>query len=303
MTDPVTETISLPDGTDMVVHIWNPTVSHDAPDHSIKGIVVIYHGFLAHGLYPTVRYAAELLARTKNYIVLAPNQRGHGTNPVGVQHYLPSREIVLQDSIAVVQYAQNTFPQYTGKIFLMGSSMGGTIALNVAQKLRKDSSLLNDAGTISGVVLLAPMLQLSVSGPARTLLWLLSHIAPTWEIIPSSSTNSEQQYRDPIKRAECDNASMQTSNKIRIASASTCVELASTIQEEFHDIATPYLLLVADEDCVVNNQGDFNLLDQSPSSTDKTMKRYPALHGLLCEPSPLVDTIENDILEWIRARS
>jgi hypothetical protein len=57
------------------------------------------------------------------------------------------------------------------------------------------------------------------------------------------------------------------------------------------------------EDCVVNNEGDFKLYEQSPSTTDKTMKRYAALHGLLCEPSPLVDTIQNDILEWIRARS
>jgi alpha-beta hydrolase superfamily lysophospholipase len=301
MTEPVSETIQLKDGTDMVVHVWKPAATSTA-GQSIKGIVIIYHGFLAHGLYPTVRYAAELLARTNQYIVLAPDQRGHGTKPVGLQHYLPSREVVIEDSIAVVQHAQNTFPQCS-KIFLMGSSMGGTIALNVAQKLRKDATLLKDGCAISGVVLLAPMLQLSVGGPARTLLWMLSFIAPTWEIIPSSSTNSEKQYRDPIKRAECDNASMQSSNKIRIASASTCVELASTIQEEFHDITTPYLLLVADEDYVVNNQGDFNLFDQSPSSTDKTMKRYPALHGLLCEPSPLVDTIENDILEWIRARS
>ena len=300
MTEPVSETIQLKDGSDMVVHIWKPTTS--TAELSIKGIVIIYHGFLAHGLYPTVRYAAELLARTNQYIVLAPDQRGHGTKPVGLQHYLPSREIVIDDSVTVVQYAQNTFPQYS-KIFLMGSSMGGTIALNVAQKLRKESTLLKDGSTISGVILLAPMLQLSVGGPARTLLWMLSYIVPTWEIIPSSSTNSEKQYRDPIKRAECDNASMQSSKKIRIASASTCMELASIIQEEFYDISTPYLLLVADEDVVVNNQGDFNLFEQSPSNTDKTMKRYPALHGLLCEPSPLVDTIENDILEWIRARS
>ena len=300
MTKPVSEIIQLKDGTDMVVHVWKPTTS--TTEQSIKGIVIIYHGFLAHGLYPTVRYAAELLSRTNQYIVLAPNQRGHGTKPAGLQHYLPSREIVLEDSTTVVQYAQNKFPQCS-KIFLMGSSMGGTIALNVAQKLRKDTTLLKDGFAICGVVLLAPMLQLSVGGPARTLLWMLSFIVPTWEIIPSSSTNSEKQYRDPMKRAECDNASIQSSSKIRIASASTCVELASTIQEEFHDITTPYLLLVADEDCVVDNQGDFNLFDQSISNTDKTMKRYPALHGLLCEPSPLVDTIERDILEWISARS
>jgi acylglycerol lipase len=289
--------IHLNDNTDMFVHLWTPT------SKEVKGIVILYHGFLAHGLYPTVRYAAELLASTNQYIVMAPDLRGHGTSP-GLQHYLPNRQTIIDDGICVVQYAQTTFPN--SKIFLMGSSMGGTIALNVAQKLMNDSSLLLNGCTIAGVVLLAPMLQLSVSGPARTALWLLSYIVPTWQIIPSAASNAELQYRDPAKRKECEDDSPslgKNSNSIRIASAFTCVDLASAIQDEFCNIVTPYLLLVADEDCVVNNEGDFKLYEQSPSTTDKTMKRYAALHGLLCEPSPLVDTIQNDILEWIRARS
>jgi acylglycerol lipase len=287
-----TITVHGSDNTDIIVHTWRPT-------NDVKGVVVIFHGFLAHGLYPTVRYAAELLANTKEYIVMAPDLRGHGASQ-GLPHYLPNREIVIDDSIAVLGSAYTMFPN--SKIFLMGSSMGGTIALSVAQKLKKEKVPLNGCA-IAGIVLLAPMLQLSVGGPARTLLWMLSYVAPTWQIIPSSSTKAEMQYRDPQKRKECEDASTQSSSSIRIASASTCVQLASVIQDEFCDITTPYLLLVADEDCVVNNQGDFNLYEQSPSTTDKTMKRYPALHGLLCEPSPLVDTIQNDILEWIRNRS
>jgi hypothetical protein len=41
---------------------------------------------------------------------------------------------------------------------------------------------------------------------------------------------------------------------------------------------------------------------EKAASSDKTMKRYPALHGLLCEPSPLVDTIESEIIEWMESR-
>jgi alpha-beta hydrolase superfamily lysophospholipase len=132
---------------------------------------------------------------------------------------------------------------------------------------------------------------------------LLSYVVPTLQVIPSSATKAEMQYRDPQKRKECEDSSDQSTSSIRIASASTCVELASAIQDEFPHVTTPYLLLVADEDCVVDNEGDFKLFEQSPSTTDKTMKRYPALHGLLCEPSPLVDTIQNDILEWMGQRS
>jgi hypothetical protein len=28
----------------------------------------------------------------------------------------------------------------------------------------------------------------------------------------------------------------------------------------------------------------------------------PALHGLLCEPKPLVEEIEQDMVDWIQAR-
>jgi acylglycerol lipase len=292
---PTSSSIRLKDNTEMLVHLWQPLTVND-----VKGVVIVYHGFLAHGLYPTVRYAAELLANTNRYIVMAPDLRGHGTSQ-GLQYYLPNRETVIDDALLVVQSAQSMFPN--SKIFLMGSSMGGTIALSVAQKIVKENIPIMNGCTISGVILLAPMLQLSVSGPARTLLWLLSYVVPTLQVIPSSATKAEMQYRDPQKRKECEESSVQGTSSIRIASASTCVELASAMQDEFPHITTPYLLLVADDDCVVNNEGDFKLFEQSPSTIDKTMKRYPALHGLLCEPSPLVDTIQNDILEWISKRS
>jgi Serine aminopeptidase, S33 len=151
------------------------------------------------------------------------------------------------------------------------------------------------------------MLKLSVGAPARSLLWALSFVIPTWSIIPSSgSKNAELQYRDPVKRQECIDATVQNksqdeSDKICVASASTCVELASNVPV---DVTTPFLVLVADEDVVVNNQGSFDLFEKSPlKEPDKRMIRYPALHGLLCEPAPLVETIQADILNWMRSRT
>ena len=131
----------------------------------------------------------------------------------------------------------------------------------------KDDDDDDSSRIIAGVALLAPMLQLSVSAPARSLLWVLSHVLPEWQIIPSSSTNDEKQYRDPVKRKECkdDEYSVKSSGSIRIGSASTCVELASCIQEEFPNITTPFLVLVADDDVVVNNQGDLDLYEKSPA--------------------------------------
>jgi len=313
MTTPTSQTVRLND-FDFCLHSWKPAAS-SAGDATGKGLVVIFHGFLAHGLYPTVRYAAQLLS-SHNYTVVAPDLRGHGKSP-GLPGYLPSRDVLLEDGAAIVRHCCRTSSSQDGVLcFLVGSSMGGTIALSVAQKLASSSQHEQPTGDdkqpaikIAGVALLAPMLQLSVSAPARSLLWGLAHVLPTWQIIPSSSTDPAKQYRDERKRQECENDEHYTvqrgngSGKIRIGSASTCVELANAIRDDFGKVTTPFLLLVADEDVVVNNQGDFDLYEQAPATTDKTMKRYPALHGLLCEPSPLVDTIQRDLLDWIEARS
>lgn len=314
--------------TDLCLHVWGESAPNASDNASVAaaaaaGIVVIFHGFLAHGLYPTVRFAAEALSR-QNYIVVAADARGHGQS-AGLRGYLPSRETVAQDGVAVVQKVQELFNknEIKMKTFLVGSSMGGTIALSVALDLQNENKTKGGVN-IAGVALLAPMLRLSVSPPARTLLWALSFVAPTWSIIPSSnSSNAEKQYRDPVKRQECiddvyakanpENSdssttgrcstSSDTNNKtIRIASASTCVELAGQISDDFSRMTLPLLILLADEDVVVNNDGAVDLYTRAPS-VDKSLRRYPALHGLLCEPSPLVDTIQADLLEWIQARS
>jgi acylglycerol lipase len=261
---------------------------------------VIFHGFLAHGRYPTVRYAAEVCLRN-GFAVLSADWRGHGLSP-GDRGYLPDRETLVRDAKALVQYAQSLYPNLREKCFLLGSSMGGTIALSVvtdAEATAKTSPPI----PVAGVVLLSPMLQLNVSTPAQWALWTLSLLTPKWQVLPSSSTDAERQYRDPVKRYECETDEFSTPNNhtIRIGSAWTCVDLANTVQRRFESISISLLIMVADEDEIVNNQGSFDLFEKMPSK-DKTLKRYPALHGLLCEPSPLFEQIQNDMAEWIQTR-
>lgn len=87
------------------------------------------------------------------------------------------------------------------------------------------------------------------------------------------------------------------------ASASTLVELANvTVGEHFGDVTVPFLCMVAKEDVVVKNEGSYRLMKEA-ASTDKKLKEYDALHGLLCEPKPLIDEIHRDLLAWITERS
>jgi acylglycerol lipase len=282
--------------------------------------VIVFHGFLAHGRYPTVRYAAELLStKLPNATVVAADMPGHGTSS-GLRGYLPggAQYLINDFGAQVLATARKMYdPEKTRKIFLVGSSMGGTIALKVAQTQPR--------GTIDGVVLLAPMLKLSVSSLEEGALQCLAMVVPSWNLIPSSSTSSEKQYRDAAKRKECDTDTLAIGgSKIRVGSALTCVQLARTalsgpskdlqsMSSSMTTVATPeddpwtqrfpVWIASADEDVVVDKTGSLDLhkLIQDAGGSS-TLQVYPALHGLLCEPSPLFDTITSDLLTWFKEK-
>ncbi|CAB9517146.1 Monoglyceride lipase [Seminavis robusta] len=294
-TDPTSATASgiTIQGTKVHLHTWNGGAKE------AQGLVLIFHGFAAHGMYPTVKYAAELLSQS-NYVVVAPDLPGHGQSD-GLRGYIPSAQGLIDIGVEIANHVQKEHLEKTKskKLFFVGSSMGGTISLAVAQKIVTTSD-----AAVTGVVLLAPMLMLSVSTPERYLLSCLAVLpgVGTLAVIPSNSTDSATSYRDPEKRKECDDDAFSISGKMRVGSASSCVQMAAHVQAQFTNIQIPFLVLVGDEDVVVKNEGAVQLMEQAPAK-DKTMKRYPALHGLLCEPKPLVDQIQGDILQWMKEHS
>jgi acylglycerol lipase len=276
-------------GLECHVHLWNVSPEETIP----KALVVVFHGFLAHGNYPTVRYAAEFLA-TEEYAVVAVDFPGHGKSK-GQRGYLESAETMVQDGACMIDYATALYKEKSLKLFLMGSSMGGAIALSVAQQSKSKDQ-------VAGVLLLAPMLKLNVSSAEHFALKGLAFFVPTWQLIPSSATNSEKQYRDDEKRKECDDDKLTVSGAyLQPSSALACVDITHNIRSLFETIETPMLIMVADEDIVVKNEGSEELFSKSISS-DKIKNHYPSLHGLLCEPNPLFDEIKSDILNWIKER-
>lgn len=290
-------------GTKCFIHQWGAKNRSTADSSSPKALIVLYHGFLAHGAYPTVRYAAEFFAQA-GYAVVAIDFPGHGQSE-GMRGYLKSADDLVEDGIAMAQYAQSLYcgDKNNGDknlpLVLCGSSMGGAIALSVAHRL----SQIQEEDIMPPVILMAPMLKLNVSSLERTALQCLAFVAPTAQLIPSSATDSSKQYRDETKRQECEDDPLLATpgTNLRVASALTCVDITLNISHAFDDITNPYLLLIADEDVVVKNEGSEEFHKKS-ASQDKTKMNYPALHGLLCEPSPLFDEIKKDILDWLDKR-
>ncbi len=272
------------------LHKWNPPETCD----KIRGVAVVYHGFGAHSLYPTVRYASSLLAEN-GFIVYGLDFPGHGSSD-GKRGLLTGVEDLLVDAMAVVDHAKSDAKNIRDEdlpLFLVGSSMGGAIALAVSRKMEE--------GSIRGIVMLAPMLSLKVSSLERTALGLLSVILPSAPIIPSSATSPDKQYRDPERRDECEKDTMTYRGSLRVSSARTCVELAVEISQTFEEVRVPFLCMLAEEDVVVDNSKVTELMEKAKSE-DKTLNTYSALHGLLCEPAPLLGIIEDDLIQWLLKR-
>ena len=273
-------------GTKCYFHKWEVA--------SPKALVVVFHGIGAHGAYPTVRYAAEFLSEA-GYTVVAFDFPGHGRSE-GLKGYLKSADDLVENGVAMVDHARSLYPDLP--LVLCGSSMGGAICLLVSDKLRQRTG--NNDGMPS-VILLAPMLKLNVSSLERTGLQALNYLVPTSQLIPRKKASG--QYRDEEKRKECDNDSFSSppGTAMRVGTALTCVDTALNVAEAFASIENPYLLLIADEDTVVDSEGS-EIFHRTSASQDKTKYNYPALHGLLCEPSPLYEKIKTDILDWLAKR-
>lgn len=193
-------------GTACALHRWTP---QSAP----RGVVVLYHGLGAHAQYPTVRYAAELLCEN-GFAVHALDMPGHGESS-GVRGLLTSAVAVENIGLAVARHAATAHRSLP--LFLMGSSMGGAIALAVSRR----------SPGVAGVVLLAPMLMLDNSLWLRRVLAAAACLAPSLAAIPSSATSASNQYRDWDRRRECEDDELTYKGMLRLASASACLELAA----------------------------------------------------------------------------
>ena len=110
-------------GVDCFLWTWSP-----AGGGASKGLVLLFHGLGAHARFPSVRVAAEALARS-GFTVCAPDFAGHGLSG-GQRGFIHSAEQLEADALLFVEAARRAHPQLP--LFLAGSSMGGAIAFQAA---------------------------------------------------------------------------------------------------------------------------------------------------------------------------
>ena len=305
--DIITKTIIVKTrGIDCVCHVWTsfpPPETKASEMHLFepRGVVIIFHGLGGHAHFPTVKHLAILLAK-HSFIVYAMDFPGHGESP-GLRGYIASEKNLITDGLSVTLYVKKMHSHLP--LFLAGSSMGGSIALAVANELNISGYNAAAGGDIiSGLILMAPMISVSnISNCHQSTLKVLKKISPKAALFPPNEDSLEMQFRDNIRRKEVQNDKLKYDGNLRVGSAYSCLKLMKVVHKSLTTLSVPFICMIGSEDVVVDNLIVMTDLMNSAPSTDRTLKQYKALHGLICEALPVRYQIEKDLLKWLSRRA
>ena len=253
------------------------------PDGDASAVVVIAHGAGEHsGRYTHV--AQRLL--DEGYAVYAIEHRGHGRSQ-GPRALIDRIEHAVADLDKLVALAADAHPG--APVFLLGHSMGGTIALSYA---------LAHQQRLAGLVLSGPLAALeAVPAPMRLTARTLSAVAPRTPLI---AIDASLVSRDPAVVGDYQSDPLVHHGKLP---ARTVVELADAIEafpEAVGAITVPTLIMYGTDDGLCPPQGSV-MLSERIGSSDKTLKAYQGLyHEILNEPER--DQVLDDLCAWLSLR-
>jgi len=248
-----------------------------------RGSIVIAHGAGEHsGRYEAV---AEALVKA-GYAVYALDHQGHGRSggPRAVIKRLDFALVDLYQLVAGAAQKAGGRPPY-----LLGHSMGGTIATSFALKWPE---------RLAGLILSSPLLSLpEVRLPQRIAVGVLSRVAPK---VAVSKVDPSLVSRDPeqVKAYETDPLVLH-----RGLPARTVAELVKAVRGFPGEAELPLLILSAGADRIVS-PGGAKMLYERASSPDKTLKVYPDLyHEIFNETEPDRTEVIGDMIAWLKAHT
>jgi len=247
--------------------------------------IIISHGFGEH----SGRYGAltqHLVAN--NYSVTAYDHRGHGLSD-GLPGHVESFSEYSDDLNKVVATVRSR--SESRKLFLIGHSMGGLIALLYATR---------NSGLLAGAVISAPLIEVAIKVPAHKLLiaGVGARMAPRFRL--PNDINPANLSRDPeVGRAYA--ADPLVNRKVSTKWFSELQHATKEAVDQASQITTPILVMHGTEDRLASVDATRRMFERI-GSPDKELVIYPGYyHELFNEPEK--QEIFERVSEWLDARA
>ncbi len=266
--------------------------SHDGVDIFYRQIqaaderarLVVAHGLGEHsGRYGNI--VNRLLPA--NYSIWIPDHRGHGQSG-GKRGHVLNFEQYLLDLRLVVEMARADLPEGR-KVFLLGHSMGGLIALYFAQK---------NPDLIDGVIASSPGLGMVIKVPAikNVLGQVMSFIWPGLSLGNELDATKISRDESVVKAYQNDPLVHDR------VSARWFTEMLSTMEEvnrQAFRMQTPVLMQVAGDDHLVNAQSSKQFFEKL-TVADKTLHMYDGYyHEIYNELEGDRQKVLGDLESWL----
>lgn len=185
---------------------------------------------------------------------------------------------------------ENLSNQFPSPLFLLGHSMGGTIALDY---------LLHHQDKFKGMVISAPVIKVgdSISQVTITMSKLLSKIAPKMGVLALEATAISRDT-EVVDAYVNDPLVFHGKTPARLG-----VELLSAMMRitvEIGKITLPMIIVQGSKDVLVDPSGA-QMLFEKASSQDKTLKIYDGFyHEVFNEPER--ELVLKDVEEWLETK-
>lgn len=254
------------------------------PDGDVRAVLLVVHGLFEHsGRYAA--FASDCVSW--GCAVCGFDLQGHGRSD-GRRGYVNRFSDYLGDVTSFHRLVRSGYPHR--RLFMLGHSVGGTIAVAYAPDHQDD---------LSGLILSAPTLEpgSSVTSLSVTIARSLSVLLPRLGV---SAIDASAVSRDARVVQAYRNDPLVYHGKVR---ARLGAELINAMQKylpgRMSGIKLPVLIMHGTQDRLSNTEGS-SLLFESVASQDKTLQYYEGCyHEIFNEPERV--RVLSDMRQWLES--
>jgi alpha-beta hydrolase superfamily lysophospholipase len=251
-----------------------------------RAVVVISHGAGEHS--SRYEHVATHLAGL-GYPVYALDHRGHGRS--GGRRALVDRlDNAAADLGVLIDRAHDEQPE--APLFLLGHSLGATIALRYALGHQDKLDGLILSGALAVIDLPPPPVRLAARALSATIPWM-----------PAVGVDPVTVSRDPAEVQAYRTDPLVHHGKLPVRTVAEIAAATEAFPEQVASLTLPLLLVHGSEDRLVSVKGS-RMVHERAASEDKTLKIYDGFfHEVLNELPEDRERVLADIAAWLQAHT